>query len=212
MCHPVTVPLAFKLGPAAPAMILVALTRIMPQCQGGQWIRRARARRPNRCGPPAPCVMPPAPTLLMSGSESAEWVAWVGSSAAASPKRRQPWRNPSLRRRHSVRPLGAALRQRCWGGRLQSADDTTRARLARSRRGGGGGAQSAQVACCAERSEDVLGTRSSVSRCAGCVQELGWCELAGYTKWIPFNDSIMARRPLENSPFAPAAGGNEPGH
>jgi hypothetical protein len=42
------------------------------------------------------------------------------------------------RRRLTERPLSETLRQRGWGGRLQSADGTRRARLARSRHAGGG--------------------------------------------------------------------------
>jgi hypothetical protein len=46
------------------------------------------------------------------------------------------------RRRHSVPPCGAALRQLGWGEQLQGADDTGRARLARSQRVRGG------IRCC----------------------------------------------------------------
>ena len=42
------------------------------------------------------------------------------------------------RRRHSVLPCGAVLRQCSWGERLQGADDTWRACLARSHRISGG--------------------------------------------------------------------------
>jgi hypothetical protein len=69
----------------------------------------------------------PPPARLGRATAERGWHAACSSRAIAT-----------RRRRHMVRPLGAALRQRFWGGLLLSTDGTRRARHARSRRSGGG--------------------------------------------------------------------------
>jgi hypothetical protein len=64
------------------------------------------------------------------------------------------------RQQRTTLPLGAALRQRCWGGRMQSADGTRRACVARSRCTSGPSASAAvEDGCRARTARGVLVSR-----------------------------------------------------
>ena len=85
------------------------------------WSRRAGGN--TQCGRSA---LPPASA------------AWEGDCRARTVRSVSSRAIMTSRRQHVVWPLGAALRQRGWRGRLQGADGTRCARPARSRRAGGG--------------------------------------------------------------------------
>jgi hypothetical protein len=92
------------------------------------------------------------------------------------------------RRRHIVRPLGAGLRQRSWGGQMQSADGTRHARLARSRHASSGtqsgrsarssASAAGEVGRRARTARSVLVTRDrdapAAAQCAAALRGLRW--------------------------------------